>query len=75
MTNEQEKAVQVVRDALAYARRTGLTNDQAFQAAMVDPAPSLKGGTDILSGGSIPSDNNSPPKSILSGKNPLTPKK
>jgi hypothetical protein len=53
MTNEQEKAVQVVRDALAYARRTGLTNDQAFQAAAIDPAPSLKGGMDVLSGGSI----------------------
>ena len=75
MTNEQEKAVQVVRDALAYARRTGLTNDQAFQAATADPAPSLKGGTDILSGGSIPSDDNSLPKSIPSGRNPLTPKK
>ena len=75
MTNEQEKAVQVLRDALAYARRTGLANDQAFQAATVDPAPSLKGGMDVLSGGSIPSDDNSLPKSILSGKNPLTPKK
>jgi imidazolonepropionase-like amidohydrolase len=69
MTNEQEKAVQVVRDALAYARRTGLTNDQAFQAATADPAPSLKGSMDVLSGGSIPPDGN-PAKSIPSGKNP-----
>ena len=69
MTNEQEKAVQVVRDALAYARRTGLANDQAFQAATADPAPSLKGSMDVLSGGSIPSDGN-PAKSIPSGKNP-----
>jgi len=75
MKIEQEKAVQVVRDALAYARRTGLTNDQAFQAATADPDPSLKGGMDVLSGGSIPSDNNSLPKSSLSGKNPLTPNK
>jgi hypothetical protein len=74
MTNEQEKAVQVVRDALAYARRTGLTNDQAFQAAATDPAPSLKGGMAILSGGSIPSDGNSA-KSIPSPKNPVTPNK
>jgi hypothetical protein len=75
MTNEQEKAVQVVRDALAYARRTGITNDQAFQAATADPAPSLKGGMDVLSGGSIPSDGNSLPKSIPSGKDPVTVKK
>jgi hypothetical protein len=74
MTNEQEKAVQVVRDALAYARRTGLTNDQAFQAAGTDPAPSLKGGMDVLSGGSIPSDGNSA-KSIPSPKSPVTPNK
>jgi hypothetical protein len=72
MTNEQEKAVQVVRDALAYARRAGLTNDQAFQAAGTDPAPSLKGGMDVLSGGSI--DGNSA-KSIPSPKNPVTPNK
>jgi hypothetical protein len=72
MTNEQEKAVQVVRDALAYARRTGLTNDQAFQAATVDSSSSLKAGLDVLSGGSIPSDNNSLPKSIPSAKNPPT---
>jgi hypothetical protein len=72
MTNEQEKAVQVVRDALAYARRTGLTNDQAFQAAAADPG--LKGGMDVLSGGSIPSDGNSA-KSIPSPKNPVTPTK
>jgi hypothetical protein len=71
MTNEQEKAVQVVRDALAYARRTGLTNDQAFQAATADPAASVKGGMDVLSGGSIPSDGSSA-KSIPSGKNPVT---
>jgi hypothetical protein len=71
MTNEQEKAVQVVRDALAYARRTGLTNDQALQAATADPVPSVKGGMDVLSGGSIPSDGSSA-KSIPSGKNPVT---
>jgi hypothetical protein len=72
MTNEQEKAVQVVRDALGYARRTGLTNDQAFQAAVADSG--LKGGMDVLSGGSIPSDGNSA-KSIPSPKNPVTPNK
>jgi len=66
MANEQEKAVQVVRDALAYARRAGLTNEQAFQAATINP--DLKGGTDILSGGSIPSDTNSAPKPVLSSK-------
>lgn len=71
MTNEQEKAVQVVRDALAYARRTGLTNEQALQAAAADPAASIKGGMDVLSGGSIPPDGNSA-KSIPSGKNPVT---
>jgi hypothetical protein len=71
MTNEQEKAVQVVRDALAYARRTGLTNDQAFQTATADPAPSVKGGMDVLSGGTLPSDDNA----LLASKNPVTPKK
>lgn len=65
MANEQEKAVQVVRDALAYARRTGLTNDQAIQAATINP--DLKGGTDILSGGSIPSDTTAP-KPVLASK-------
>jgi hypothetical protein len=74
MANEQEKAVQVVRDALAYARRTGLTNDQAFQMATADPVPSVKGGMDVLSGGSIPPDN-SPAKSIPSDKSPVTAKK
>jgi hypothetical protein len=71
MKNEQEKAVQVLRDALAYARRTGLTNEQAFQAATADPGPSPKGGMDVLSGGSIPSDDNSA-KSIPSAKSPVT---
>jgi hypothetical protein len=66
MANEQEKAVQVVRDALAYARRAGLTNEQAIQAATTNP--DLKGGTDILSGGSIPSDVNSAPKPVLTSK-------
>lgn len=75
MTNEQEKAVQVVRDALAYARRTGLTNDQAFQTATAAPAASPKGGNDVLSGGSIPSDGSSQPEPVLSSKNPATPKK
>jgi len=38
---------------------------------MADPAASLKGGMDVLSGGSIPSDGNSA-KSIPSSKNPVT---
>ena len=62
MANEQEKAIQVVRDALAYARRTGLTNEQAIQAATTNP------GTDILSGESIPSDTDSAPKPVLASK-------
>jgi hypothetical protein len=66
VANEQEKAVQVLRDALAYARRAGLTNEQAIQAATINP--DLKGGTDILSGGSIPSDANSAPKPVLTSK-------
>ena len=71
MKNEQEKAVQVLRDALAYARRTGLTNEQAFQAAIADQAPSPKSAMDVLSGGSIPPDDKSA-KSIPSGKIPVT---
>jgi hypothetical protein len=75
MANEKEKAIQVVRDALAYARRAGLTNDQAYQAATAAPDPSLKGGLDILSGGSIPSDTNSRPEPVMAGKGPQTTKK
>jgi hypothetical protein len=73
MTNEQQKAVQVLRDALAYARRTGLTNDQAYQSATTDAGQSAKGGMDVLSGGSLPPDDNS--KAIPSGKAPVTAKK
>jgi hypothetical protein len=72
MTKEQEKAVQVLRDALAYARRTGLTNDQAYQSATTAPAQSAKGDMDVLSGGSIPDDN---AKSAPADKTPVTAKK
>ena len=73
MVTEQEKAVQVVRDALAYARRAGLTNEQAFQAATV--AQSLNGGLDVLSGGSIPPDEKSLPQSTPPDKTPVGAKK
>jgi hypothetical protein len=73
MTNEQQKAVQVLRDALAYARRTGLTNDQAYQSATTDSGQSPKDGMDVLSGGSLPADDAS--KAIPSGKTPVIAKK